>query len=79
MAMYTTPRVALLPVLIILLGIGIESKVALVFLGAVFPILVNTLAGVRQLDPLWERAARAFGANDVAVVLQIVLPARCRW
>jgi NitT/TauT family transport system permease protein len=71
---HATPRVALLPVLVLWLGIGVVSKAAVAFLGAVFPVLVNTLAGVRQLDPLWERAVRAFGGRSVAVLAKVVLP-----
>lgn len=71
---HATPRIALLPVLVLWLGIGVASKAALAFLGAVFPVLVNTLAGVRQLDPLWERAVRAFGGRSVTVLAKVVLP-----
>ena len=46
-AMNATPRVALLPLVIIWLGIGILSKVGIIFLGAVFPILINTRDGVK--------------------------------
>jgi NitT/TauT family transport system permease protein len=74
MAGHATPRIALLPVLILWLGIGVASKAAAAFLGAVFPIIVNTLAGVRQLDSVWERAVRAFGGGRVAVIGKVVLP-----
>jgi NitT/TauT family transport system permease protein len=74
MAGYSTPRVALLPVLVLWLGIGVVSKAAVAFLGAVFPVLVNTQAGVRQLDPLWERAVRAFGGRPGTVLAKVVLP-----
>ena len=74
MAGHATPRIALLPVLVLWLGIGVASKVAAAFLGAVFPVLVNTLAGVRQIDSLWERAVRAFGGGRLAVIVKVVLP-----
>jgi ABC-type nitrate/sulfonate/bicarbonate transport system permease component len=74
MAGHATPRIALLPVLILWLGIGVASKAAAAFLGAVFPVIVNTLAGVRQLDALWERTVRAFGGSRRAVVAKVVLP-----
>jgi NitT/TauT family transport system permease protein len=45
-ALYATPRIALLPLVMIWFGIGLMSKVAIVFLGAIFPILVNTITGV---------------------------------
>lgn len=71
---YSTPRIALLPVMTIWLGIGMNSKVAIVFLGAVFAILINTIAGVQNLDNALLRAARSFGANDMQIFRTIVLP-----
>lgn len=73
-ALYATPRVALLPLLIIWLGIGINSKIAVIFLGAIFPILINTFAGVRALDESLLKAARSFGANDRQIFTTIALP-----
>ncbi len=73
-ALNATPRVALTPLLIIWLGIGIWSKVALVFLGAFFPIVINTETGVRALDELLLRAARSFGARDRQIFRTIALP-----
>src|SRR5215211_2977465 len=62
--MYATPRIALTPLFIIWFGIGLNSKIALVFLGALFPIWLNTQSGVRNLDAALVKAARSFGAND---------------
>lgn len=73
-ALYSTPRVAFLPLLILWLGIGLASKVAVVFLGAVFPILVSTISGVRAVDPDLLTAARAFGANDRQIFRTLALP-----
>lgn len=73
-ALYATPRVALLPLIFIWVGIGIWSKNVLVFLGAVFPILINTLAAVRTTDERLLRAARSFGADDLQVFRTVVLP-----
>lgn len=71
---YSTPRIALLPVMTIWLGIGMNSKVAIVFLGAVFAILINTIVGVQNLDNSLLRAARSFGANDMQIFRTIALP-----
>ncbi len=71
---YATPRIVLLPLLIIWLGIGIESKVAVVFLGAFFAMVINTTAGVRSLDSSLLRVARSFGANDLTIFKTIALP-----
>ena len=73
-AFYATPRVALVPLLLIWFGIGIMSKVALVFLGAVFPILISTIAGIRSLDDALIRVARSFGASDRRVFMTVALP-----
>jgi NitT/TauT family transport system permease protein len=75
MALHVTPRVALLPIIVLWLGVGMASKVAAVFLGALFPIVVNTEAGVRHVDQLWVRAIRAFGARRGEVAVKVVLPA----
>ncbi len=74
MALYTTPRIALIPLLVLWFGVGMASKVAVVFLGGVFPVLVNTIVGVQQVDPVWVRAARAFGASRFQVMITVTLP-----
>jgi NitT/TauT family transport system permease protein len=71
---YSTPRIALLPVMTIWLGIGINSKIAIVFLGSVFAILINTIAGVKNLDASLLRSARSFGASDLQIFRTIALP-----
>ncbi|MBI2959064.1 MAG: ABC transporter permease [Betaproteobacteria bacterium] len=73
-AFYATPRVALVPLIIIWFGIGIYSKIAVVFLGAFFQILITTIAGVRNLDESLIKAARSFGANDRQIFLTVALP-----
>jgi len=72
--LYATPRIALTPLLIIWLGIGDASKIAIVFLMAVFPILINTATGVQDLDPALLRVARCFGAGDLQIFRTIALP-----
>lgn len=71
---YSTPRIALLPLFIIWFGIGINSKIAVIFLGAFFPIVINTLAGVRNLDPALLKVAHSFGASDLHLFRTIALP-----
>jgi len=73
-ALYSTPRIALVPLFIIWLGIGIWSKVAVVFLVAMFQILISTEAGVRSADESLIRTARSFGANDRQIFTTVVLP-----
>ncbi|HET9247367.1 MAG TPA: ABC transporter permease subunit, partial [Xanthobacteraceae bacterium] len=57
------PRVTLLPLIIIWFGIGIWSKVVVVFLGAVIPILINTQSGVKTSEARFMRVARSFCAS----------------
>jgi ABC-type nitrate/sulfonate/bicarbonate transport system permease component len=72
--LYATPRIVLLPLFIIWFGIGVESKIAVIFLGAFFAILINTTAGVRNLDAHLIRVAHSFGANDLTIFRTIALP-----
>jgi ABC-type nitrate/sulfonate/bicarbonate transport system permease component len=71
---YATPRVALLPLLILWLGIGIWSKIAVVFLGSFFPVVINTIAGVRNLDAGLIKTSRSFGATDAQIFRTLALP-----
>jgi NitT/TauT family transport system permease protein len=73
-AMNATPRVAFLPLIIIWLGIGIMSKVGIVFLGAIFSILINTMDGVKTTDHRLLTAARSFGASEFQTFKTVVLP-----
>jgi ABC-type nitrate/sulfonate/bicarbonate transport system permease component len=73
-ALYSTPRVALVPLVLIWFGIGMWSKVFIVFINAVFPVLVNTIGGVRAIDRDLLRAARAFCASDWQIFTTVVLP-----
>jgi ABC-type nitrate/sulfonate/bicarbonate transport system permease component len=72
--LYATPRIALTPLLIIWLGIGAPSKIAIVFLMAVFPVLINTAQGVDSLDQGHVRVAKCFGANDLRLFTTVALP-----
>jgi NitT/TauT family transport system permease protein len=73
-ALYATPRIALLPLVMIWFGIGLMSKIAIVFLGAIFPILVNTITGVRTVNADFVKVARSFGSDDWQMFLTVVLP-----
>jgi ABC-type nitrate/sulfonate/bicarbonate transport system permease component len=73
-ALYATPLVAVAPLLILWLGIGILSKVAVVFLTAVFPILINTSAGVRATDAALIEVAQSFCGTRRQIVWKVMLP-----
>lgn len=70
----SVPRIALLPLLIIWVGIGIQLKIAVVFLSAVVAILINTIAGIKALDPQLLTMARSFEASDFKIFRRIALP-----
>jgi NitT/TauT family transport system permease protein len=73
-ATFPIPKIALLPLLILWLGLGEPSKVAVIALGVFFPMAINTFTGVRGADPLLVRAAVAFGARRWSVIRNVVLP-----
>jgi ABC-type nitrate/sulfonate/bicarbonate transport system permease component len=73
-ALYVTPSLALLPLIVLALGIGPTSKIAMVFVEAVITIVVNSMAGIRETDPRLVQAARSFCANDLAVFGKVLFP-----
>lgn len=73
--LYAMPRIALAPLFVVWFGIGLESKIAVIFLSAVFPIILNTAAGMRSGDGDLVNMARSFGAGRVYVVSKVILPA----
>jgi NitT/TauT family transport system permease protein len=75
MALYVTPRLAIYPVLVIWFGLGMGSKVTMVFLGTFFMVLINTIAGVRDVDQSLVRAARSFLAGRAFILRKVVIPA----
>lgn len=72
--LYSTPRLAMTPLFILWLGLGMISKVAVVFFGAFFPILINTQMGVDNVDPELVKAAKSFGATKFQIFKSILFP-----
>ncbi|MGY3581739.1 NitT/TauT family transport system permease protein [Bradyrhizobium sp. USDA 4341] len=70
-----TAPLALLPVFILLLGIGELSKVTMVIYSCAWPLLLNTIAAVRQVDPLLVKSARTMGATPSQLFRKVILPA----
>ena len=68
------PKPALLPPLILFLGLGDPMKLTVVGLGVFFPTLINTIQGVRGTDPVQINVARTFGHSRASVLLQVILP-----
>lgn len=74
-ALYSTPLVAIAPLLILWLGIGLASKIAVVFLISVFPIIISTASGVRNVEHHYIDVARAFGGSQRQIVAKVMVPA----
>jgi len=70
-----TAPLALLPVFILLLGIGELSKVTMVIYSCAWPLLLNTIGAVRQVDPLLIKSARTMGVSSVQLFVKVILPA----
>src|SRR5579884_2582662 len=73
-AFNATPRLVFLPLLLLWFGIGVWSKVAIVFIGALFPLLINTYEGVRNADKLLINVVRSFGASEWDIARLVVVP-----
>src|SRR5689334_14689546 len=73
-ALYPLPKVTLIPLLIIWLGTGGPFMLTISALGAIFPIVINTVLGIRQCDPGLVLAARDLGATNRQVIRMVLLP-----
>jgi NitT/TauT family transport system permease protein len=69
------PPIAYIPLSILWFGLGNPPAVFLIALGAFFPVLINTIAGVRQVDGIYLRAARNLGAGGLTLFVRVILPA----
>jgi len=74
MAFYGIPRIALAPIFIIVLGIGIWSKVAVVFIQVFFMLFINAYAGVREINQEYLQLARIMGAKGGLILRKIIIP-----
>lgn len=70
-----TPRVALIPLLLLWFGLGNSSKIAIVFLSGLFPVLMNTFSGVRTVSAQLVEVGRAYGAGEGKLFTKVILPA----
>jgi len=71
--------IALFPVFILWFGIGIFSKIAIIFWVCWFPILLSTIKGVKSVDPILIKAARSMGASDSKLFKSVILPSSTFW
>lgn len=70
-----TSGLALFPLFILFFGIGEISKIAIIFYACQWPILLNTIAGVKNIDPVWIKSARSMGTRGIKLFYKVVLPA----
>ncbi|MEO5878092.1 MAG: ABC transporter permease [Streptosporangiaceae bacterium] len=70
-----TAALALLPVFVLILGIGETSKISIVVFACFWPILLNTVAGVKGVDPLLIKSARSMGLSAFRLFQKVILPA----
>jgi NitT/TauT family transport system permease protein len=73
-AAHPVPKIAVLPLIMIIFGIGESSKVVVVAVAVFFPMLINTMAGVRQISPIYFEVAQNYGAGLIKVFTRVVVP-----
>ena len=73
-SVHPVPKIAILPLIMLLFGMGEVSKVVLVALGAFFPVLINTVAGVKQISPIHFDVAENYGAGRFKIFSRVLLP-----
>jgi NitT/TauT family transport system permease protein len=73
-ALYPIPKSALFPLFILWFGLGETSKVMTIMIGVVFLVLINTVTGVKAIDPVLLKAARDLGANQRQIFAKVVIP-----
>lgn len=73
-AAHPIPKITILPLIMIILGIGEASKIALIAIATFFPMLINTIAGVRQIRPIHFEVAEIYGASRFHLFTHVVLP-----
>lgn len=72
---YNTPRVALIPLLLLWIGVGDPLKIVIVILAAIFPVSVNTMVGVRDVSAQFTEPARSMNASERQLLWKVILPA----
>lgn len=73
--LYPIPKIIILPILILFFGIGEIPKMALIAIGCIFPIVINTFHSVRNIDQTLVDTAKCFGASQLQILKKVVLPA----
>ena len=74
-AIYVLPKIAILPLVMLVFGIGEVSKIVIVAIASFFLVLINTTVGVRDIEPIFIEAGRNYGANRRQMFRHIIIPA----
>jgi NitT/TauT family transport system permease protein len=74
-SLYPVPKIALLPLIILWLGIGEVSKISIISLGVFFPVVINTYSGVKNIDPLLIKVAVSYRTSRLNIIRKVILPA----
>jgi ABC-type nitrate/sulfonate/bicarbonate transport system permease component len=74
-AVYVLPKIAILPLVMLIFGIGEVSKIVIVAIASFFLVLINTTVGVRDIEPIFLEAGRNYGANHRQMFRHIIIPA----
>jgi ABC-type nitrate/sulfonate/bicarbonate transport system permease component len=74
-AVYVLPKIAILPLVMLVFGIGELSKVVIVGIASFFLVLINTTAGVRDIEPIFFEAGHNYGANRRQMFYHVIVPA----
>jgi len=73
-ATHPIPKISVLPLIMIIFGIGETSKMVVVAIAAFFPMVINTVAGVRQINPLYFEVTENYGAKPIKVFRRVIIP-----
>jgi NitT/TauT family transport system permease protein len=73
-AVHPIPKIAIFPLIMIIFGIGEASKIVAIAIAAFFPMLINCMAGVRQLNPVFFEVTQNYGASDWKTFSRVIVP-----
>ncbi len=73
-AVHPIPKIAIFPLIMIIFGIGESSKIVAIAIAAFFPMLINSMAGVQQLNPVYFEVTQNYGANQWKTFSRVVFP-----
>lgn len=73
-SMQSLPRVAVMPLLILIFGFSVKAELTLIFISALFPLIINCMAGVKTVEPSLVRAGHIFGASKIDIYRRVIFP-----